>query len=192
MYCILWGNDISYRKMLNKILIILAIAFLAVSVAFDVNYIDYQPPVEHKESATITLKDFKGLKRLGQSLDGANEFAFIETGIVSTGKTYPYVKAVFYPLRSYVYNSNTIGDKNLLAHELYHFHITEYIARKIRKEISGNKNADADALLHDYRAEENNLQQQYDTETYHSYYMGKQLAWQHTIDSLLTTLKTYQ
>lgn len=179
---------------MNRVLIIISVALIAISAIFEVNYLDYAKPIEHSAHNKISLKDFRGFKRINQNLHGGNEFAYIVTEIKSCDNEYPFdVKAVFHPSRSYVFNENTIGDKNLLAHEMYHFHITEYIARKLRREIIKNKNEDIDidALLQKYREEENLLQKQYDKETYHSYFSGKQIEWQQKIDSLLNTLNKY-
>jgi len=180
---------------MNKALILISALLLAISAAFEINYLDYQKPIEHRKYSEISLKNFKGIKRIDESLHGGSEFAYIVTEIKSFDSAYPFgIKAIFHPSRSYVYNENTIGDKNLLTHEMYHFHITEYIARKLRREISENKhkNIDLDELLKKYRNEENLLQQQYDKETYHSYFSGKQIEWQHKVDSLLYTLNKYR
>lgn len=180
--------------MLNKVLTSIAIVALFVSVAFEVNFINYSTPVEHKDVSVIKLKDFKGFKRLNQTLYGNSEFAFIETEIKIIGSKYPYVKSYFHPARSYTYKANIVGDVNLLTHELYHFHITEYIARQMRQEISqrGYSHVDLREMLKRYKAEEDKIQQRYDTETYHSYFSGSQIAWQKKIDSLLLTLNKYK
>ena len=172
----------------------MSVLMIAVSAVFEVNYLDYAKPIEHSDYGKISLKDFKGFKRINQNLHGGNEFAYIVTEIKACDNEYPYnVKAVFHPSRSYVFNENTIGDKNLLTHEMYHFHITEYIARKLRREIikSENEGIDIGALLQKYRDEENLIQKEYDKETYHSYFSGKQIEWQEKIDSLLNTLNKY-
>ncbi|WP_294737104.1 hypothetical protein [uncultured Flavobacterium sp.] len=138
------------------------------------------------------------MNRINNTLDGSNEFAFINTEIKFIGDDYPYVKTFFHPSRSYVYddNKNLIGNRKLLTHELYHFHITEYIARKMRKEITKIKNnkeeVNISKLMEFYKEEENKMQKRYDEETYHSYYIGEQLKWQKNIDSLLNTLKKYK
>jgi hypothetical protein len=181
--------------MINKILLGLSTLIIAISIAFEVNFLDYSPPIEHKNISIITLSDFKGFKRLNQTLHGNSEFAFIETEIKIIGNRYPYVIAYFHPSRSYTYKTNMIGDKNLLTHELYHFHITEYIARKMRQDISMRNDIDAKdltELLKVYKAKENTMQQEYDVDTYHSYFSGKQISWQTKIDSLLLTLDKYK
>ena len=180
---------------MNRILLTISVLLIAVSAVFDVNYFNYSKPIEHSAHNTISLKDFRGIKRINESLHGGNKFAYIVTEIKSFDSDYPFdIKAVFHPSRSYVYNENTIGDKNLLTHEMYHFHITEYIARKLRKEISKRNPEDIDlnALLEKYKNEENLLQREYDKETYHSYFSGKQIEWQQKVDSLLNTLNKYR
>jgi hypothetical protein len=157
-----------------------------------VNFLRYSNPIEYSHYNEITLKDFKGLKRIGENLDGSNGFAYITTEIKVYSDNDKYkVMALFHPSRSYVFNENTIGDKSLLTHELYHFQITEYIVRQLRKKFSEVNQIDANNLLEEYKAKEDSLQLQYDTETYHSYLIGKQLAWQIKIDSLLNTLEKY-
>lgn len=181
--------------MLNKLLIGISLLLIAVSIAFDVNYFNYSKPIAHSQNKDITLSDFKGLKKIGQNLDGGNEFAFIETEIkkIKTDSGYT-VKALFHPSRSYVYKTNIIGGEKLLKHEVYHFHITEYIARKLRKELAEHKNnnINIDSLIKEFKLVENQMQMEYDKETYHSYYVGKQLFWQKKTDSLLNTLNEYK
>lgn len=180
--------------MLNKLLLIVSVILLALCIAFDVNYINYSMPIEYKDYKKITLHDFKGFSRINETLDGQSEFAFIVTEIRTEKRGHKYdVKTLFHPSRSYVFKTNIIGEENLLTHELYHFHITEYIARKLRKEITDKKNnVCINQLLQKYKAEEDIMQRQYDEATYHSYYVGEQLKWQHKIDSLLYTLNQFQ
>ncbi|MBT5531003.1 MAG: hypothetical protein HOK35_17755, partial [Cytophagia bacterium] len=101
----------------------------------------------------------------------------------------------FHPSRSYVYNKNMIS-RPLLTHELYHFHITEYITRLFRKELTSldymPAKREVKSILHLYLDQENQLQTQYDDETYHSYVLGKQQEWQLKIDSLLLITKQYE
>lgn len=167
----------------------MSLLFVAIAISFDINYLDYSKPVPHSNYKEISLKDFNGFKRINQNLQGGNSFAFISTEIKVIDND---VKAFFHPSRSYIYNENTIGDKALLMHELYHFHITEYIVRKIRQELAQNKGQDIHNLVEKYKQEEQQLQFDYDKQTDHSYYLGRQFKWQEKVDSLLLKLDKYK
>ena len=80
-------------------------------------------------------------------------------------------------------------------HELYHFKITEFFARKTRKEIIEKKNSsfeDKEKILNSNLVEEDDFQKKYDYETYHSYVYSKQKEFERRIDSLLLTLENYK
>ncbi len=175
-------------KKTNNILLLSSFALLLIATAFEVNYLDYSSPIRHSDFKKISLKNFKGLKRINENLYGSNGFAFICTEMkVEKIKGNYLAVALFHPSRSYVFNDKTVGDKALLMHELYHFHIMEYHTRKLNAAIMRNKQTDIAKLLEKHKNEEELMQRQYDQETYHSYFVGKQLYWQIKIDSLLNT-----
>jgi len=164
---------------------------------WDINLLDYQAPIEHSNYKDITLKNFRGLNKPFKTLDGKAEFAFITTGLY-TYQTSEYfeVKCYFYPSRSYTYKNNIKNENELLTHEIYHFHITEYSARLLRKNIFLNKNFLSNRKIDNIRTKvkftEDSLQYLYDEETYHSYVSKMQIRWQMRVDSLLKSLEAYK
>jgi hypothetical protein len=183
------------KIILNTVVFMISLLMLCKASLWDVNWLNYESPIEHKDYKKISLKDFKGLNRPGNTLDGMKEFAFIVTAIqvFKSGDKY-HVVSLFYPSRSYTYKKEFELDEKLLKHELYHFHITEYWARTLRKQIA-NTNADNDkipGLKRDIDMMENAMQGLYDYETYHGYVLNEQIFWQKNVDSLLNCLAEYK
>lgn len=181
---------------LNILLWVSTLLMLAISIVYEVNYIHYESPIPFNEINSITFKDFKGHAKPGLTLDGMNEFAFICTSrkLRHLQGNAIELTTVFHPSRSYVYNENIRND-GLLAHELYHFKISEYHSRLIRSEINEyNKkilNDDINEILDKYNLLEQTMQLQYDDECYHGYVLNKQVEWEKRIDSLLLSLKNF-
>lgn len=182
-------------KILDRLIVMLSIIVILISVLFDFNYIMYKSPIEHSKWRHIALNDFRGLKRPYVTLDGGTEFAFISTSIrIVENRNSIRIVSLFHPSRSYVYNRNLYSD-GLLVHEMYHFHITEYYARLIRKEVKYLVSLDKPMKLNSIKirnlVEEQKMQYKYDDETYHGYILEKQLEWQNKIDSSLLSLEKY-
>jgi len=184
------------RLVVNSIIFIVSLLLLLKASLWDINWLKYESPIEYKNYKEISLKDFKGLNRAYYSLDGMKEFAFIVTEIKTFKKDNKYyVVTLFHPSRSYTFKNEFELDYKLLRHEIYHFHLKEYYARLLRKEIISNKHIDEDIikyLRNDICDKEELMQQFYDDETYHGYVLNKQLSWQNTIDSLLNSVAKYK
>ena len=180
----------------NLFILISGACMLAWAALFHINFLHYESPIPYARWKEITFRDFRGLNRPGNTLDGQADFAFIESGIkVAQSSSHISVTTFFYPAGSYVFNAKLEND-NLLTHELYHLHITEYCARQMRRDIK-NVGHSADSKMLDnlqtrYRNMEDSLQMTYDDESYHSYITGQQLKWQRTIDSCLNSLKEFE
>lgn len=183
------------RKKIDFTILILGLTFLGASILFQINLLQYRAPMEHKDFELITLKDFKGYKLPNQTLHGEKQFAFIVTSIewTSGGKEVE-VKSLFHPSRSYTFSQNS-SDKHLLLHEMYHFHITEIFARKVREELSLSEQVPASKKIKEIvafnLALEREMQADYDYETYHGYVLKKQKSWQTKSDSLLSLRQNY-
>jgi len=179
------------------ILFISALLILCITALFEVNFLNYAKPVPYSDYQKITFTDFKGLKKPYQALYGVKEFAFIKTSreIKKLSNNRLTITTYFHPSRSYVFN-NYIRDKNLLNHELYHLHIAEYCSRLLRKYVFEHRGALTQRLLSElsekYAEMENNLQQQYDEESYHSYVLSMQKKWESLIDENLKSLEKFQ
>jgi hypothetical protein len=157
--------------------------------------LQYKAPVEHSEWKSITFNDFRGFKRPYQTLDGGTKFAFVCTSIdVSQSSSNIEIRALFHPARSYVFNREIFNEDGL-THELYHFHVTEYFARLLRKELIEQLEVetidDLDERLEKILIQEQVFQTMYDEVTYHGYLVGKQIEWQEMIDSSLNSLSNY-
>ncbi|MBV6643909.1 MAG: hypothetical protein KI790_00580 [Cyclobacteriaceae bacterium] len=136
------------------------------------------------------------MKTPGQQHQGTDDFAFIKTNIeIKWHDNAVSVISYFHPSRSYVYFDD-LENEALLTHELYHFHITELFARKIRKKISDMRDKSDKSQINELYwlllKEEDSMQLNYDYETNHSQLLGKQLNWQKKIDSLLLNLGLFE
>lgn len=97
--------------------------------------------------------------------------------------------------RSYVDTAKKIP--RILLHEQYHFNITEYWSRKLKKDIATGhftvKNFKQKAI--DLQLEANTkckeMQIEYDTDTKHSILKDEQQKWQQKIDDLLKKTEQY-
>lgn len=178
---------------INLVIFFTGLLMLLASALFDINYLQYEAPIPHSEWQKISFRDFRGLNRPDQTLDGMNEFAFVVTEMRVKEKNNEIdVTSYFHPSRSYVY-SDVLDNDKLLTHEMYHFHINEYICRLFRKEIADLKGVvSIKELKNKYLRLENQWQRNYDDDSYHSYVLGKQLAWQKKVDSCLLATKKYE
>lgn len=175
---------------INIVVFVLGIALTGLAVIYDVNFLRYKAPMEYKDYKQITWSDFRAIKRPHYTLEGSQNFAFIASQIdISQSNEYVEVRTYFHPCRSYTFSQQMAG-QDLMQHELYHLHITEYVAREIRKEFSGADARNAE-FINAYLQRERDLQAQYDGETSHGYLLGKQRSWQKKIDSCLLSLENY-
>lgn len=177
---------------INCIVLILGSALLALAVMYDVNFLRYKAPMEYSDWQKIEWSDFRAIKRPHQTLEGSEYFAFISTNIeVEQNTNSAEVKTYFNPSRSYTYSERDAG-QDLLRHELYHLHITEYFARLIRKKFTElGKQSNNEEFVNAYLQQENQWQYQYDQETSHGYLLGRQRKWQKKTDSCLLSLEKY-
>jgi hypothetical protein len=172
------------------------IILLSVAIAFDINYLRYNRPVPYSQLQKIRFSDFKALRKPGMTLNGVKEFAYIKTNrtlrFLENGEI--EITTCFHPSRSYVFENN-MRDMDLLTHELYHFHISEYFTRLLRKEILERPdNASHNTIMRlneRYYKLENEMQLKYDEDTYHSYVMHQQKKWEIRTDSLLQSLAAF-
>lgn len=99
------------------------------------------------------------------------------------------------PTRSYVDTAKKLP--RVLQHEQYHFNITEYWSRKLKKDIATGhftvKNFKQKAI--DLQQEANTkckeMQVEYDAETKHSILKEEQKKWEQKIDELLKKTEQY-
>lgn len=103
--------------------------------------------------------------------------------------------AHFYPEKSWYRPEH--ADKHILAHEQFHFNITELHARKFRQRvaqiaISSSLNTQLDKIHQDINKELSKLQEQYDAETDFSRNFEQQARWQKYIQDELDKLSKYK
>lgn len=180
----------------NIIFFISGVILLLTSASFDVNFFNFKRSIPFEQWKTISFSDFTGLKKPGLTLGDVSRFAYIKTSreIVYLSNGDIRVTAYFHPARSYVFNEQ-MRNPDLLQHELYHFHITEYWTRRLRKDILSYKGKS----LRNFIAKQDNIyyhletemQQRYDEETNHSYIMQKQTKWQTDLDEKLISLANF-
>jgi len=96
--------------------------------------------------------------------------------------------AHFYPEKSWFKPS--LADKYILAHEQYHFNITEVFARKFRQrvaqvEVTQSLGTDLDQIHEEINKELSDFQELYDKETNYSRNFEEQVIWQNRIDDAL-------
>jgi hypothetical protein len=184
-------------KSINILVAIVGTLILAITTLFEVNYLNYSFPIPYSKYNTITLADFKGYKKPSMTVEGMNEFAFINTSRVVKllSDSSLFADTYFNPSRSYVFNQH-LWNKDLLTHELYHFRIAEYHTRLIRKSISeyhGKMTSDVvKQKENEYHELERDMQMKYDDESDHSYVLSEQKKWQQFIDSSLLSLEQFE
>ena len=174
----------------------MGIILLSVAIAFDINYLNYSRPIPYSQLQKIRFSDFRALRKPGMTLNGVNEFAYIKTNriIRNLNNGDVEITTYFHPSRSYVFENN-IRDRDLLTHELYHFHISEYFTRLLRKEILESPDNISNKMIarlnKKYYELENEMQLKYDEDTYHSYVMHEQKNWEIRTYSLLRSLADF-
>lgn len=183
------------RSTVNFLVLITGFTLIIFAICFHVNIFNYSGAKTYDQVNELTLKDFKGFKTPGETLHGSKEFAFIVTSIeYEINDDAVSVRSLFHPSRSYVYNEKLV-DKSLLRHELYHFHVTELFARKIRKQLKElsavPSNQQVREIIGNFEDEKNEMQRAYDHDSYHSYVLKEQKKWENKIDSLLTLHQDY-
>jgi hypothetical protein len=172
----------------NIIVFAIGVILTGITVLYDVNYLKYKSPMDYSKWEQITWSDFRAIKRPRQTLQST--FAFITTEIkISEYSDRVNVTTFFHPARSYTFSEQSAG-QDLLTHELYHLHLSEYVAREIRQLYSDPNMKDVE-FVNSYQKREDSLQAQYDEETAHGYLLGQQRRWQSKIDSCLKSLQEY-
>ena len=176
----------------NIILLFLSILFLA--LISHVNFLDYESPIPYKRINEITFKNFRGLEFIKKNLYGSEQFAYVVTSIEYKKRNDSVIiESFFHPSKSFVYSKNS-NSEELLKHEIYHFKITELFTRIAKKEISEAlilTDDEIENIISKSKRNERKYQNNYDSETFHSYVYQKQIKFQREIDSLLHLLNKY-
>jgi len=85
----------------------------------------------------------------------------------------------------------------ILSHEQYHFNITEYWARKLKKDLSAehfttkNLKEKVSSISKDNIAQLHDMQDEYDHDTKHSEIEPEQKRWEKKVDDLLKSVEQY-
>lgn len=175
-------------KYLKIIIGFIIIALIGFFILTKINYFNYDSPKRYDKIDEITFSDFKGLEFFQKSLYGSEQFAYIKTTIdYGFENDSVRIESLFHPSSSYVYNNNVFS-KELLAHELYHFKITELYVRMTKKNISELKKTnqtEIENLINEMKIKERQFQKKYDNDTFHSYVLSEQKKYENNVDSLL-------
>jgi hypothetical protein len=94
--------------------------------------------------------------------------------------------AIFDSEKSVWSNTHTGNISYLLNHEQRHFDLTEYIVRKLNKDLVGKDSLMQLKLFKVYEEQLDIIQKLYDAQTNHSVDTAQQSLWNSTIDNLLT------
>jgi hypothetical protein len=180
---------------INLIFFTAAIVIFIFALCFEVNFLNYKPPIAYTDWKNIGWSDFRGLNRPFHTLYGENQFAFIATEIKSHDRPDGSLEIVtyFHPSRSYVYNKRIV-QAGLLKHELYHLHITEYVARLLRQSLTEDNESGSNDFVTAFAKFErikDQIQQSYDAETYHGIKLQVQKRWEKHVDSCLQATSDY-
>ncbi len=108
-------------------------------------------------------------------------------------KVYAYMN----PNKSGHKKTDTIGNEQLLIHEQYHFNITEYCARRLRKDIvklgeDKLTQEKLEDLVETYSTLRDSLQYEYDTQSEHNAILENQRYWELYVDGLLRETAYYE
>jgi hypothetical protein len=186
---------INYKRLFLFVLMSFCVFLIGLFVLNKVNFLDYEKPIPYKEFERITFKNFRGYEFFKKEFNGSEYFAYVVTTIeYKVEYDSLYVEAFFHPSKSFVYNKNT-NSNSLLSHELYHFKITEYFARKIKSEVFKLKEVNEEniaKIIENNLVEENEFQKKYDSDTYHSYVNFEQIKYEKKTDSLLYLLNNFK
>jgi len=145
----------------------------------------------------LKWSDFKGKRSENNEdnfLAARTAIATIPIASIKNGILDYQVKVV---VRRY-HSWTTDTTKRLLAHEQLHFDIAELSIRKLRKAIQCIRTAkqkpteqDFDAVIEKSYLEHENMQDEYDQQTYHGVITDSQVEWQKKIFLELNKLKAY-
>lgn len=175
--------------------LLIIITIVLTGIISHTNFLDYEKPITFADYDRITFENFRGIELFKKTLYGNERFAYIETTIdYKIEKDSISIESKFHPSRSFVYKKN-LENIELLAHEKYHFKITEIYARKARCKIIeavDTSKENIKQVLIDIKAKEANFQRKYDYDTFHSYVLGKQKEYEKQIDSTLESLSKYE
>lgn len=192
------GNRIPLRKFLKFLkysLFIITPLIIGFAIISHTNFFNYEKPITFDKYDDITFENFRGIEFFKKSLYGSKQFAYVVTSIESKiDDNSVIVESLFYPSRSYVYNTYT-NSKELLSHEKYHIKITELYARKAKKrlaELNRFSSVEVEGILKQIRQEERAFQKSYDYDTFHSYVLSEQKKYEIEVDSLLNLLKEFE
>jgi len=159
-----------------------------------------EPSINWSASNTLSWTDFKA----------AVETDSKAVAITASGITFGYsikkrndevvgfhtkIEAHFYPNKSWVKIEQ--ADKHILAHEQFHFNITELFARKFRQRVAQlqvypNVSVALDTMHQEINQELADYQELYDAETDYSRNKKLQLHWQNHIEVELAKLDKYK
>ena len=177
-----------YNLLISFILLVILIAF---GWSFKTDAKEF---INWKDRA-LTWDDFPEVVSIEGGYDASVYSNFIYDVDIDNKhfKVYAYMN----PNKSGHKKNDTIGSNQLLIHEQYHFNITEYCARRLRKDLVALGEDDLtqtklEDLVDKYSTLRDSLQFVYDTESQHNIVQEKQRYWELYIDGLLRETAYYE
>lgn len=192
------GNKKPLKKLIKFFkytFVILTSTLICFTILNHTNYLDYEKPATFDKYNDITFENFRGFEFLKKTLYGSKKFAYVVTSIEAEfDDNSVTIYSLFHPSRSFVYKKKN-NSKELLSHEKYHIKITELFTRKAKKQISLLEKFDENKIneiIKNIKEKENNFQQEYDYNTFHSYVLSEQKKYEKAVDSLLNLLSAFK
>lgn len=148
-----------------------------------------------KKNITLSWDDFRGNPRIFTKY-GAAIYSLFEYKIYGELSIDSIVVTTFMETKNSWKQKDIVHDDYALRHELYHFNISEIVARRFRKKISDIKHQNPtkktiEDLYSEFISELREIQKQYDDDTDHSLIIEKQKDWDYIVDSLLNQYSYY-
>lgn len=171
---------------MNKILVLLAI--------FCFSFLPKQEAINWQNGSELNWKSFKAKAPKSSSYKALSAVGISAGMSLENGNLELTVQSYFEPKESWTKEKES---EYLLNHEQMHFNISEIHARRLRKEYLNadwtlkNFKTNFSKLLKQQLAEENKMQEAYDSETNHSIVNEEQARWDKFVKKELKSLEKY-
>ena len=176
-----------------RFILSLIFTFLIIAASAQIEY-NPKTHILWNEYYKLSWDDFKAPKDPSRFGDAGTSVMIIAKPFLEKRKVYYQVYAIFDKSKSWGNNSS----EELLAHEQLHFDIAELYARKVRKKVAelrrtGEKKvANYNKAINIILQKSNEIDEQYDKETFHGVISDKQAEWNANISAHLKALEDYK
>ncbi|WP_339696760.1 hypothetical protein [uncultured Marixanthomonas sp.] len=175
--------------------LLISLVLLGILIAFGWSFKTEAKEFINWNDRALTWDDFPEVTSIEGGYDASVYSNFIYD--VDIDNKYFKVYAYMNPNKSGYKKIDTIGSEQLLIHEQYHFNITEYCARRLRKDLiklgeDQLTQEKLENLVDKYSTLRDSLQYVYDTESDHNVIQDKQRYWELYVDGLLRETAYYE